>query len=82
MNQIESYYCDRCGKFTRHIRMSHEETSTDCNLPWLGRIMGAAADYTGIGKAVDFVFNNYEYKCANCGKQTCRNSQGKIVHRK
>ena len=82
MNNIESYYCEWCDKYTRHIRMSNEECMSNCDIPWAGRILGAFADYTGVGKMAEFVLNNYSYKCCACGRQTCRNSQGIVVTEK
>ncbi len=80
----EVYYCSRCGKYTEQFRVSAEEYGSEPNSmhPRIGRVFGAIADYTGIGKVVDFMLDNYEYKCCVCGKRTCRNSIGEEVPRK
>lgn len=85
MNEnTEVFYCSRCGKYTSQHRVSSEEylSETNNDHPKVGRFLGAFADYTGWGKVVDFMLDNYEYKCCVCGKRTCRNSKGEEVSRK
>lgn len=80
MSKVNSYYCPKCGKYTKHIKISIREycalngadTSTQI-------VNGVVADLLGFGKVVDIIFGINPYKCMECGKASSRNLKGGVA---
>lgn len=73
MSNIKAYYCKECQKTTRHILQTYTD---QMGSSLLERSLGFAADKTHIGDLLNFVANEYEWKCVNCGRLTTRKSDG------
>lgn len=73
-----AFYCSRCGKFTRHCKISMREFSALDGDVFLGQAVSLFDDVTGItyltGTVCDFSF----WKCMNCGRAKSRNAKGEV----
>ena len=80
MSKINSYYCPKCGKFTKHIKISYREycalTGFDTSTQIVG---GVVCDFLGLGKVFDITCGVNPYKCMECGKASSRNLKGGVA---
>ena len=89
MSNTNSFHCPKCGKFTRHIKISyhemcalnmkHEKINAD-NDPITAPILhglGIAHDFLGLTRFQSFFGYNY-WKCCECGLGTRRSPSGEI----
>ena len=89
MSNTNSFHCPKCGKFTRHIKISyhemcalnmkHEKINAD-NAPLTAPILhglGIAHDFLGLTRVQSFFGYNY-WKCYECGLGTRRSPSGEI----
>lgn len=73
-----AFYCSRCGRFTKHCKISLREFCALNGDNFLGQAAGLFNDLTGItylsGTICDFNF----WKCMDCGRATSRNAKGEV----
>lgn len=73
-----AFFCPRCGKFTRHCKISMREFSALDGDGFLGQAVSLFDDATGITKMTGTVLDFSFWKCMNCGRATSRNAKGEI----
>lgn len=70
---IKAYYCGKCKKTTRHIKLSIVD---ECRDTFVGRLGGTVVERLGLAEFVRFMENEYHYKCTNCGRISWRKADG------
>lgn len=76
---INSFYCSKCGKRTRHCSISHAEAMSSEAKSTGERIF--AGIIGGLGGPVHDALNRFgmgvkSWKCLDCGRISIRNMQG------
>lgn len=73
-----AFYCSRCGKFTRHCKISLREFCALDGSGFMGQAVALFDDVTGITHVIGTVFDCFGWKCMDCGRATTRNSKGEV----
>ena len=81
---MNAFECPRCKKCTRHVEISFREamaveTKYEGRVAKAGYMFGAALfEVTGIGKLIQTVAGDKNWKCCDCGLVTTRYLDGSI----
>lgn len=73
-----AFYCSRCGKFTRHCKISLREFGALDGDGFMGQGLGLFGDVTGITHLTGIVCDFSFWKCMGCGRATSRNAKGEV----
>lgn len=73
-----AFYCPRCGKFTRHCKLSLREFGALNGDGFVGKVLGLWGDVTGLTHLTGLVCDFSFWKCMECGLATSRNVQGEV----
>lgn len=75
-----SFHCSRCGKFTRHCKISLREFNALDGGGVLTQTVSAFDDVTGITNLIGVVSGRNCWKCMDCGRATIRNAKGEVMY--
>lgn len=73
-----AFYCSRCGKFTKHCRISARELSALSGDGAIIQAFSVFSDYIGLTHLLDSVANS-DWKCMDCGRATVRSAKGEVL---
>lgn len=73
-----AFYCSRCGKFTKHCRISARELSALSGDGFIIQALSTFSDYIGLTSLIDKVGNS-GWKCMDCGRATVRSAKGEVL---
>ncbi len=61
-----SFYCPRCGKFTRHCKISSREFQALEGYGFIAQTVDAINDFIGMTNFLSAVSGRNFYKCMDC----------------